>query len=104
MSLSEIAEDLDPDAPSGKHRWWRYDELLGKILGIEQHAACEAPRHLGRGLAAVYVWVLVIEYGPEAGTSYVQGMCIDCMERIAGDMGRTAEEGADLWVPPGTAQ
>lgn len=81
------------DRVVGRVAWWRYDDLAGKLQGIEGHGLCEAPRHRRFGFAALYVCVIIDEYD----TKHVQGMCIACMTFIARDMNTTPEDGKLEW-------
>lgn len=89
-----IHHPTDTEQSAGKGAWWRLSDLLGHIDQIDRHAQCEAPRHLGQQLPAVYVWVLII-YAET--TAYVQGMCTECMDRVATTLGTTAEADAKEW-------
>ena len=74
--------------------WFRWSEV-GATSQLE-HPLCETERHEGQGIRAEYVMVMV---GPLLGEWYegdqtVYGICAECCEIIAGDLGTTAESGA----------
>lgn len=63
----------------------------------KEHQYCEAPRH--QDLAALEIGVppadyVMILHAPEEGYEYqFQATCRECMDRMAKDLGTTAEEG-----------
>jgi hypothetical protein len=72
------------DRPVGKVVWCRMQDYE------TPRPYCEAPRHRARRHTARWL-LLVVERGCEP---LFQGMCEDCMGRIAADLGTTPEAGS----------
>lgn len=79
------------DEPIGKSAWYKLEAFSPAAVHAD-HGKCEAPRHVGHGIDAVYVWVVVI-----GNDHVIQGMCAECMDKAAEKIGTTAERGVHAW-------
>lgn len=71
----------------GKVIWIGIDDWEG---GTRRE--CEAPRHQGQGVPSGYIMATILSTEGIDDT-VIQGMCDECMDMMAKDLGTTATEG-----------
>lgn len=59
---------------------------------LHERPFCEAPRH--RGLEIPAHWSMAIVNLPDDADDVIQSMCHQCMNKMARELGTTAEKGA----------